>query len=62
MVMAIRHREKYSHGPSFSAISAIAPEHSMATMMETNVPIKDPVMPMDRALAALPFFVMGYPS
>ena len=60
--MAIRQRLKYSHGPSFSAISAIKVEQKVATRIETSVPIKDPVMPMDSARAACPFCVIGYPS
>ena len=52
MVIAIRQRLKYSHGPSIRATSAMKVEQRVATMIETRVPIKEPVIPMVSARAA----------
>ena len=61
-VMAQKHSEKYSHGPSFRATLAMIGERIVATMMEKTDPMKDAVIPMPRALPACPFCVIGYPS
>ena len=58
-VMAQKHREKYSHGPSVSAKSAITGESTVASRTENTVPMKDAVMPTASALLDWPFCVMG---
>lgn len=58
-VMAQKHREKYSQGPSVRAKSAMMGASTVARATETTVPMKEAVMPMARALLDSPFWVMG---
>ena len=61
-VMAQKQREKYSHGPSISARSAIRGATTVAISTDITVPRKEAVIPMANAFDALPFNVIGYPS
>ena len=58
-VMAQKQREKYSHGPSVRAKSAMIGERRVAMMTEKKVARKEAVMPMASALFDSPLRVMG---
>ena len=59
MVIATKHREKYSHGPMAKATSAIFWLRSAAKRALKNVPKKEATIPMARALPAFPLWAMG---
>ena len=54
MVIATKHREKYSHGPSFMAKSAINGLKNVATIQDKNVPAKDARIPIPKARTVSP--------
>ena len=58
-VMAQKHKEKYSQGPSVKAKSAMMGDTSVAIKTEKSVPRNDAVMPIASALLDSPFSVMG---
>ena len=59
MVMATKHRPKYSHGPIMNAMSATVWLKKPPAMALKKVPRKDATIPMASALPACPFLVMG---
>ena len=59
MVIATKHREKYSHGPSINATSATDWLRSAPRIALKNVPTKDATIPIASALPALPFWLIG---
>ena len=58
-VIAQKHREKYSQGPSVRAKSAMIGERIVARITEKKVPRKEAVIPMASALLDSPFCVIG---
>ena len=58
-VMAQKHREKYSQGPSLSARFAMIGESTVARRIENTDPMKDAVIPIPSAFPASPFLVIG---
>ena len=58
-VIAQKQREKYSHGPSISARSAMSGATTVAMSTEATVPMKEAVIPMASARDAFPFRVIG---